>query len=570
MWRVRSPDYSGAPSDPESIAAARTVARTPLDADDTTSRDSMLVSAGTSLARLTGVVRVVIIGAVLGPTTFGNAFQIANSLPNLIYYGFLAGSLVSSLLVPALVRHLAAGDPAQVPAVARGFLGLAVAGSAATVPLMVLGLPWLLRLASTGTPSSTADEQVRMVAVLAALTAPQIILYAVAGTGAAVMYAHRRFALAACAPALENLGLILVFGICAATYGNGHPHGTVPWGELLLLGLGATGAVCLHAGVQWWGARRCGVVLVPARGWAIPEVRAVVGRALRSLSQAGLLATQTVAMLVVMARVPGGVVALQIALNFYFLPFALIATPVGLAVLPRLARLHQRGDLTTFWDAYARGLMLALFLVVPASVGYVALARPIARVVGVGEMATPAGYDMIAGALAMLSLGLAGAAVFFISTQASYARDDARRPLRSMAVQTVVCLVLIGVAVVVSSEKNLVQLVAAAYAVGCLVGAAHLFATVTAGARAAGRCCLRALGRVLVGTVAMLPVVLAVALTVPDLVPGRLGCLLAVLGGSIGGALAFGGSQALFRAPELAWLRSVFPSRAATVGVGVS
>ena len=568
MRRVRIP-ADGTAADPDSVASARTVARTPLDADDTTSRDSVLVSAGTSLARLTGVVRVVVIAAVLGPTTFGNAFQITNSLPNLIYYGFLAGSLVSSLLVPALVRHLVAGDRARVPVVARGFLGLALAGSAATLPFMVLGLPWLLRLTSAGIPDATADAQVRWVTVLALLTAPQVVLYALAGTGAAVMYAHRRFALPACAPALENVGLILVFGICAATYGTSHQGGRVPLGELLLLGVGATAAVGLHAGVQWWGARRCGVTLVPTRGWAVPEVRAIIARAVRSMTQAGLLATQTVAMLVVMARVPGGVVALQIALNFYFLPLALIATPVGLAVLPRLARLYQGGELVTFWDAYARGVMLALFLVLPASVGYVVLAQPLARVVGVGQMATPEGYDLVAGALAMLAVGLTGAAVFFITTQASYARDDFGRPLRSMAVQTAVCLALIGLAVALAPEADLVRAVAAAYAVGCLAGATHLFVTMTAGARAAARCCLRAGGRVLLGSIAMLPVVLVVVLTVTHLVPGRLGDLLAVLGGSLAGALTFGLSQALLRAPELFWLKSVFRRGSAPVEVSL-
>ena len=193
MWRVRSPADGALPAGAEPHPDP-TVTRAPLDAEDTTSRDSVLVSGGTAIARLTGVVRVVIIGAVLGPTTFGNAFQITNSLPNLIYYGFLAGSLVSTLLVPVLVRHLVAGDAATVPTVARGFLGLALIGTAATLPVMVLGLPWLLRLASSGTPVTTADEQVRLVTVLAILTAPQVLLYAVAGTGAAVMYAHRRFA----------------------------------------------------------------------------------------------------------------------------------------------------------------------------------------------------------------------------------------------------------------------------------------------------------------------------------------------------------------------------------------
>jgi putative peptidoglycan lipid II flippase len=275
-------------------------------------------------------------------------------------------------------------------------------------------------------------------------------------------------------------------------------------------------------------------------------------------------------MLVIMARVPGGVVALQIALNFYFLPLALIATPVGLAVLPRLAGLHGRGELASFWDAYVRAVMLALFLVVPASVGYVALARPIARVVGVGEMATPEGYDLIAGALAMFSVGLSGAAVFFIATQACYARDDARRPLRSMAIQTAVCWALVGLAVGVASGTALVATVAGAYAFSCLVGGGHLFATLAAEAPGATRCCLRAVGRGVVGAVAMLPVVLVVVLTVPYVVPGRLGSLLAVLVGSLAGAVAFLGSQKLLHAPELSWIRSGLRSREATVEVGVS
>jgi putative peptidoglycan lipid II flippase len=537
---------------------------------DATSRDSMLVSGGTALARLTGVARVVVIGAVLGPTTFGNAFQVSNSLPNLIYYGFLAGSLVSAILVPALVRNLHAGDRAQVAVVARGFLGLVLVGSIATLPVMVLGLPWLHHLATLGMPSQAANEQAALVTVLVVLTAPQVTLYAVAGTGAAVMYAHRRFALPACAPALENVGMILVFGVAALRYGTGHEGGEVPLGEVLLLGLGSTAAVGLHAALQWWGARRCGVVLSPARGWAVPEVRTIVARALHSMAQAGLLAAQTLAMLVVVARVPGGVVALQIALNFYFLPVALIATPVGLAVLPRLAQLHHSSDLAGFRDAYSRAVMLALFLIVPAGAGYVALAQPIAHVVVAGEMATADGFDMVAGALAMLSLGLAGHAVFFISTQASYARDDSRRPLRSMAVQTVVCLAVTGVVVLVASDGAVVRMVAAAYAAGCLVGALHLFVSVTAGIGVSVRPVVRAAGRVLVGTAVMMPAVMAVVLVVPDLVPGRFGSVLVVVGATATGALVFGSSQDLLHAPELHWLTSAFARRSPAARGGES
>ena len=84
----------------------------------------------------------------------------------------------------------------------------------------------------------------------------------------------------------------------AVLYGTGRGIGNLPTGEILLLGLGSTGAVALHAATQWWGARRAGVVLLPLPGWRDAEVRAVVRRALPALGQAGLDAVQLLALLI--------------------------------------------------------------------------------------------------------------------------------------------------------------------------------------------------------------------------------------------------------------------------------
>ena len=71
--------------------------------------DSLVVATWTSISRMTGFGRVAVTAAVLGPTYFGNTYQAANALPNIVYYGLLAGSLMSSLLVPALVVHIDGG-----------------------------------------------------------------------------------------------------------------------------------------------------------------------------------------------------------------------------------------------------------------------------------------------------------------------------------------------------------------------------------------------------------------------------------------------------------------------------
>lgn len=521
-----------------------------------TARDSALVAAGTALARLTGVVRVVAVGAVLGPTYFGNAFLVTNALPNLVYYGFLAGSLVSTLLVPVLVRQVDAGRTADAARLCGGLLGIVFALTALLVPVAVLGLPGLLSLAQQAAGVS-GDGQVGLARWLVLMTLPQVFLYAVAGTGMAVLYSRRRFVLGAIAPAVENVGVTAVLLLVAARYGTHRADASdVPVGEVLLLGLGATAAVAGHAGLQWWGARRCGVLLRPRRGWREAALVAVLRRAAHALAQAGLLAAQTLVLLAVASTAAGGAVALQIALNFYFLPIALIATPVGLAMLPRLSRLHRDGERGGFEDVLLRGLMLALFVVTPASVGYVLVARAVAHVIGVGALATPNGYAMVAGALGALAVGLVGHSVFFIATQASYAAGDTGGPVRSMALQTLICVALSCVVLVTAGSEKVPMLVGGAYAVGSLAGGLHLLRRTLAHSAVRLRRLGASWGRALTGSLVMLLPVQLVMSTTRDVVPGRAGWVVALTISSLTGLLAYVCTQLLLRSPELAWLRS--------------
>ncbi|HKC29240.1 MAG TPA: lipid II flippase MurJ, partial [Jatrophihabitans sp.] len=404
--------------------------------DSTATSDSLAVAGWTLVSRVTGVVKIAVIGAVLGPTFFGNAYQFTNSLPNLLYFGLLAGSLFSSLLVPQLVPHHDRGDHAAAARISGGFLGITMlAMTVVMVPAILLG-PIALRLAgSAGGGDAAAQETVGRYLIL--MFVPQIFLYGIVGTATAVMNARRRFALASAAPAMENLGTIAVLAICAVVYGTRADVGSVPTDELLLLGLGTTAAVALHAATQWWGAWRVGVVLRPRAGWRDAEVRAVVRRALPSMAQAGLMAAQVVSLLVLANRVPGGVVAFQIALNFYFLAIALGATPVALSLLPRLTQMHVSGATERFRDTLVNGWALALFFTLPAAAAYAALSLPLARAVSFGRMGTPDGIALVAGALAALAVAVIGQTAFLIATYAAYARKDTRSPLRSMVLQAV-------------------------------------------------------------------------------------------------------------------------------------
>src|SRR5438105_3998511 len=92
--------------------------------------------------------------------------------------------------------------------------------------------------------------------------------------------------------------LIATLAAAAAVFGTHTSLGNVRTSELVLLGGGTTAAVGAHAALQWWGARRVGVTLVPRWGWRDPDVREVIRRAVPSLGYAGAVGVREVAILV--------------------------------------------------------------------------------------------------------------------------------------------------------------------------------------------------------------------------------------------------------------------------------
>jgi putative peptidoglycan lipid II flippase len=529
-------------------------------------RDSMAVSVWTLISRASGLVRVAVIGAVLGPTFFGNTFQVTNSLPNLVYYGFLAGSLFSSLLVPALVRHIDERDTSSSERVAGGFFGVSLVACLAIVPIAVAALPLILRFSAAGAghPGIGAAQQ-RAAVWLVVMLIPQVFLYGVVGASTAVMNAHRRFALAAAAPAVENVGMIAVLLATGLLFGTEPRLGSVPPAQMLLLGIGSTCAVGLHAALQWWGARRVGVVLRPRAGWRDPEVRTIVRRALPSLAQAGLLALQVLAMLVVANRVAGGIVAFQMALNFYYLPVALVATPVALSLLPRLSRLHAEGDEQSFSDTLRRGYGLAMFLTIPAVAGFLILAAPLASVVAIGGMAAHGGAVLIATALATLAIGLVGQTTFMLASYAAYSRTDTRSPLTSVAIQSVICLGLLCCAVLVHGTAVL-AVAGVSYSIANVVGGLHLARRVQRGLPRGGQAVVPSLLRTGFGTLCMAFPAAVASQELSTRIGGTTGTTLGLIAACVVGAGIFFTVQVLLRAPEVTWVLGGLRTPSAATG----
>jgi murein biosynthesis integral membrane protein MurJ len=524
--------------------------------------DSLSVAIWTIVSRFTGVLRGVVVAAVLGATYFANTYQFTNSLPNLIFYGLLAGALFSSILVPVLVPHVDSGDSRATARTAGGLLGVAMLGMVALIPLAALGTPLLLRLGSIGAANAAAARnQEHIGAVLILLFLPQIVLYAVVGTATAVMNAHRRFALASAAPALENIGTIIVLGVVAVVYARAAREHVIPSSLVLLLGVGTTGAVLLHASAQWWGARRVGVSLRPNAGWRSPEVRQVIRRARPAAVQAGMEALQFAALLLVADRVAGGVVAFQLAMNFFFLPVALGASPVALSLMPRLSRMTGPGQAQLFRDTYVQGLGFAAFLVVPAAVAYAVLAEPLARAIGFGGFGGSGAVHLIAASLIGLAPGIIGQTLFLVTTYACYARGDTSYPLRGMLLQAAVCACVISFSYWMHGADVLTVLglaLSAGTITGSLYLASHLWRDLPRGGESVRRPALYALA----GSAIMIGPAWATAKFLGDHLTSHVGDVVAMLAAVVVGASCYFAVQAILRAPQMQWVAGALLARA--------
>lgn len=513
--------------------------------------DSVSVALWTAVSRVSGFGRAAMIAAVLGPTYFGNTFQATNTIPSLTFE-FLTGSLFASILVPSVVRALDHGDPRAPARVTNSFLGLVTVGFLLVTATCILAGPLLLMLLSTGVPDdATAREQQRVGMILLILLMPQVVLYGVAATGGAVQNAHGRFALAAAAPAAENVGIMGTMLAVGMFFPSRLDLATVPTSALVVLGLGTTGSVALHAGLQWFGAWRVGVTLVPRLGWGAPEFRELTRRLRPSLGYAGLNALRFFAVIVIANHVAGGVVAFTLALHFFYLPVAVCARPVAVALLPRLARLANAGDLAGFRAEAVRGTGLAFLLVIPAALALLVLAEPLATVVAYGEMASPQGRAAVAVSLTALALGVLGEAAFVVATHLSYALGDARSPLRAMLTRTVVSLVIMVAAAVWLDGQRLLAGLGLAITVGNAVGAWQLARSVRCRLPRTAERVLPPILRALGATVVMLIPAYVLATTGTMVVSGRVGETGGLIAAVVVGMGVFAGVLRAMHAPEL-------------------
>jgi len=407
------------------VGGAETPAR---ERTRSTARSSVTVAAWTLVSRVAGLLRVLVIGALLGSTYFTNVFQAGYVLPSNVFT-VMAGPVLGMVVVPAVVRSAALGGLDRASEVLGRVAGrlLAVAGLCA-VGLALLSplLAWTLVFE---VPEAERAQAWLLSTVLILFVTPQVVLYTVAELGVAAQQGRQRFALAAAAPAVESLGTIATLVVTVWIFGTGLDIDRVPLAMMVLLGVGTTGSVLVHAALQCYGAYRAGVPLRPRRGWrADPEARDALRRIVRSIPVAACPAVANYGLTVVAATVPGGVLIVQLSYQvFYGLSFV-GARAVSMAALPGLAEAVSAGDQRRFGTAWRQGVFYMLIAAVPLLCLLAVFAGPTADILANGGLRDGNLIAQLAACLAVVAVAQLVGGLHDYGQQALFARFDDRGP----------------------------------------------------------------------------------------------------------------------------------------------
>ncbi|MGC5032348.1 murein biosynthesis integral membrane protein MurJ [Micromonospora sp. DT229] len=502
-------------ADPLNQPAAESVAPPPEQvAESSAATNSAVMAIGSLVSRGTGFLRTLAITAALG-SAIGDAYTTAQILPGMVYE-FLLGGILTSVLIPVLVRRRKF-DPDGGQAYTQRLLTLAVVALGAAALLAVAMAPVLTWLYASD--EAPADYQA-LVTSLARLMLPMIFFTGLSALISAVLNTRGHFAAPMWAPILNNIVVIATAGLYIAIFSTDIlAPDEMTTGRILLIGGGTLLGVAVQAagllpalrkvGFRWrfrFDFRALGLGELGRLGaWMFCYV---------AVSQIGLIVVFNL-----LSRTSGQAAGALIYNNVFLLlmmAHGIIAVSIITALMPRMSAAAADGRFADLAADLSRGTRTVSAVLAPIAVCYAVLATPIAFTLFRWGAFTDENARATAPVLLFAALALVPFAVSQLFTFAFYALPDTRTPaLINIPVVALRALVQIGLFAAFSASfaasgmmiGNTISYLAAAIASAWLlrprVGRIGLGGIV----RTLGRVAVAALGAALVGllVVALLP-----------------------------------------------------------------
>lgn len=437
-------------------------------------RASGIMLAGTMVSRLLGFVRAALLIALIGSIGANDAFQAANSLPNIIY-NLLASSILSAVLVPQIVRALQRKNSDEF---INRLLTLFTTGLALLTLVCVALAPVFVTLFA-----AKLDPGWKQLAITFSYwSLPQVFFYGLYSLWGQFLNAKGSFGPYMWAPVVNNVvGIagIFIFWRVLGTETNWAKDPSVWTGEpvVLLAGISTLGIV-VQALILLIPLRRTGFKMRPVwgiRGYGLGEVSRTAIWAFSALcvAQLGFLAISNIA-----AAANGyaskhqvtiaTTTAYNTAFTVYMIPQSMIVTSVVTAMFTSMSAMVAVGQLSRLRTQFLNTQQGVSLITCLCSVLIVVLALPIMQFI---MPTTPiASVQAFAQVLAVMALGIPFLGFFNLSQRLILAFADARSTFLVQIPMTICTLIVCGLTVLLLPVKYWVMGASAGMQLSYLVG----------------------------------------------------------------------------------------------------
>ncbi len=427
-----------------------------------------LIGLLTLVSRFFGLGRDVVGAHYLGAKMVAAAFTFAFTVPNLFRKLFGEGAL-SAAFIPLYSQSLKNESPEKAndfAAAAVNLLCAILVGVTIVSELIVWGIlllchnlrgDWVLSLR------------------LAGIMLPYVVLICGAAFIGGILQVHQRFGPPAAAPIILNACHIAVLIVGAKILGL-NPRAAVDeqkqsqlayWLAMVVLVAGVMQISMLLPALRHTGFR----FKLSTHFWT-PAIKKMLLLSLPVAMGAGVLQLSVVldkglamALMQVHSSGPGGVqivsskfnlfghsvrlpmeegapTRLDRAQTLYQFPLGVFAIALATAIFPSLSADAMNKDRKKFRDALRHGIEASLWEGLPASVGLILVAQPIARLLFQHGQNTPHDAELIARSTAVYAAAIWAFSLLQIINRAYYAVHDMLTPLKMAAINIVINLVV--------------------------------------------------------------------------------------------------------------------------------
>ncbi len=394
-----------------------------------------IVSAMTSLSRVTGFVRDMVYAQMFGAGAGTDAFFVAFRIPNFLRRLFAEGAF-SQAFVPVFSEYQTQHSRAELQELVDQVAGTLGAILLLITVIGVLAAPVLILLFA---PGFTADAgKYELTVEMLRITFPYLLFISLTAFAGGVLNSCGKFAIPAVTPVLLNLTMIAAALWLAPRMER--PVVGLAWGVFI------AGIIQLSFQIPF--LRQVKLLPRPRWGWAAQGVQQVLQLMLpalfgSSVAQVNLLIDTVLASFLI----SGSVSWLYYSDRLVEFPLGIFGVALGTVILPKLSRQHASAETDGFSRTLDWALRWALLIGVPATVALILLSRPMLSALFQYGAFDARDVVMSSRSLMAFALGLVAFMLIKVLAPGFYARQDTRSPVKygliAMGANTALVLILI-------------------------------------------------------------------------------------------------------------------------------